>query len=335
MLTFGLLWLDWCRNHVTRRVVAGLRLFFPEESGDAAVQLTAHRLAALAPETRVELFTFDERAGRVTPLDACDRGNLQTWLAPHREFERLRTEARDVAERIVALAPDAIDHVVRISPAGAATDVLFRFRGLEFARWHAGQLTFPSALNEAESHRAWRSGEWSELEALVQMLGQFRRADAADRNHLLYRAAPERWLERLVAEDLTRIDPALRLEHFYSQVPSLGPGRGILDLLAVTRDGRLAVIELKASEDLHLLLQGADYWLRVRWHLQQDDFARHGYFRDVELQSKPPLLFLVAPGFRFHPATEILRKYLSPEIELTRIGLNENWRQALQIVFRQ
>jgi hypothetical protein len=30
-----------------------------------------------------------------------------------------------------------------------------------------------------------------------------------------------------------------------------------------------------------------------------------------------------------------LLKYLSPEIRVTRIGLNENWRKGLKIVFRQ
>ena len=46
--------------------------------------------------------------------------------------------------------------------------------------------------------------------------------------------------------------------------------RGMLDLLGVTDDGRLAVIELKADEDLHLALQGLDYWVRVRWHHLQN-----------------------------------------------------------------
>jgi hypothetical protein len=109
----------------------------------------------------------------------------------------------------------------------------------------------------------------------------------------------------------------------------------VLDVLGVTREGRLAVVELKASEDLHLVLQGADYWLRVKWHLERGDFERHGYFRGVELQTKPPLLFLVAPGLRFHPATDVLKKYVTPEIELVRVGLNENWREGLQVVLRQ
>jgi len=28
-------------------------------------------------------------------------------------------------------------------------------------------------------------------------------------------------------------------------------------------------------------------------------------------------------------------KYLSPEIQISRIGVNENWRRGIKIVFRQ
>jgi hypothetical protein len=95
------------------------------------------------------------------------------------------------------------------------------------------------------------------------------------------------------------------------------------------------VLELKASEDIQLVMQAVDYWLRVRWHHQQDDFRRYGYFPDVALQQKPPLLFLVAPGFRFHPSSDIVLRYLSSEIEVVRIGLAENWRRGLRVIFRQ
>ena len=81
----------------------------------------------------------------------------------------------------------------------------------------------------------------------------------------------------------------------------------MLDLLGVTEDGRLAVIELKADEDLHLALQGLDYWVRVRWHhLQNPDnatglgeFQRHGYFGGLRLSAEPPRLYLVAPALEF------------------------------------
>jgi hypothetical protein len=55
----------------------------------------------------------------------------------------------------------------------------------------------------------------------------------------------------------------------------------------------------------------------------------------VELDRQPPLVWLVAPGLRFHSAKDTLLTYLSPEIHVTRIGLNLNWRRGLKIVFRQ
>jgi hypothetical protein len=111
--------------------------------------------------------------------------------------------------------------------------------------------------------------------------------------------------------------------------------RGILDLLGVTRRGQLVIIELKASEDIQLPIQAVDYWLRVRRHQRVGDFERYGYFPGLELDSKPPMVWLIAPGLQFHSATDILLKYLSPEIHVTRIGLNENWRRGLQVIFRQ
>ena len=122
----------------------------------------------------------------------------------------------------------------------------------------------------------------------------------------------------------------------YTQVPAFTAGdRGVVDLLGVTRSGRLAILELKANEDIHLVLQAADYWLRVRWHQQQDDIQRYGYFPGVELRPDPPLLFLVAPAIRFHPATTVILRHISNEIEVARVGLAENWRQRLRVAFRQ
>ena len=82
-----------------------------------------------------------------------------------------------------------------------------------------------------------------------------------------------------------------------------GGERGILDLLAVDHAGRLAVVELKASADLHLPLQALDYWIRVKWHLDRGEFGRAGYFPGIELRPEPPRLLLVAPSLEFHPTT--------------------------------
>jgi hypothetical protein len=130
--------------------------------------------------------------------------------------------------------------------------------------------------------------------------------------------------------------PSLVRGIFYSQVPALAPGdRGVLDLLGITRKGLLRVIELKASEDIQCRYKQWNYWLRARRHQREGDLREYGYFSGIEIDPKPPLVWLVAPGLRFHSATDTLLKYLSPEIQVARIGLSENWRRGLKIIFRQ
>jgi hypothetical protein len=135
----------------------------------------------------------------------------------------------------------------------------------------------------------------------------------------------------------------------YTQVPALSTGdRGLLDLLTLDRNGRLAVIELKADEDLHLPLQALDYWIRVR--ALNDDrqpgvgtgggralsaFERQGYFSGAEVSELAPRLLLAAPALRIHPANEPVLRYFSPQVEWELIALGEHWRRDLKVVFRK
>ena len=324
ILTFGLIWLQYARDKAKRHSVSGLRLFVPK--GKAA--LTAHRLNALAVPQEVELYEYDPLYWRVRRVALSDTGNLATWIVPRREVVQAIAGALPMAERIRQLAPEAIC----IGVAPATQEVTLRFRGLEFARWRQGAMWF--GLSE---HQAILLPEkWSALQALVRQLDARRHPLASDTKNRFYRAQPERWLETMVAADPSRIDARLASTQIYTQVPAFSSGdRGIIDLLAATRDGRLAVLELKAGEDIHLPMQAVDYWLRVRWHHERDDFRRFGYFPDTPLKAKSPLLYLVAPGFRFHPAIDIVLRYLSPEIEVSRIALAENWRRGLRVMFRQ
>ena len=95
------------------------------------------------------------------------------------------------------------------------------------------------------------------------------------------------------------------------------------------------MVELKADEDIHLPLQGLDYWSRVAWHHARGEFQRFGYFPRRELSSERPLLFLVAPALHVHPATDTLLHYISPEIEWTVVGIDERWRRRSQSGIRK
>ena len=142
-----------------------------------------------------------------------------------------------------------------------------------------------------------------------------------------------------------RVIPRLNAEFVYSQVPAIAGAsdRGMLDLMALTADGRIAVIELKADEDLHFALQGLDYWIRVRQHHLANadtatglgEFQRHGYFVGAELSPLAPRLYLVAPALRIHPAVETVLRYLSPRVEWQLLALDERWRENVRVVWRK
>src|SRR5207302_464631 len=147
---------------------------------------------------------------------------------------------------------------------------------------------------------------------------------------------PERWWESLVVKEVYAIDSALDGSDVYSQVPAFSASdRAMIDVLTATREGRLAVLELKADEDIHLPLQGIDYWARVNWHHSRGEFARFGYFPGVPLLPEPPLLLLVAPALHVHPSTDTLLRYIAPEIDCMLVGLDEHWREGLRVVFRK
>jgi hypothetical protein len=109
----------------------------------------------------------------------------------------------------------------------------------------------------------------------------------------------------------------------------------MIDVLTLTREGRLAVLELKADEDIHLPLQGIDYWSRVSLHHSRGEFQKFGYFSGRELSAQAPLLIMVAPALHVHPATDTLLRYIAPEIEWTLLGIDERWRKKLRVVFRK
>jgi hypothetical protein len=138
---------------------------------------------------------------------------------------------------------------------------------------------------------------------------------------------------------IPRIIPRLDPRFVYAQVPAImgASDRGLLDLLGVTADGRLAVIELKADEDLQFALQGLDYWIRIRHHhlVETGSLQRHGYFTGAELAALPPRLYLVAPALRIHPATEIVLRYLSPRVPWQLLALDERWREHVRVLWRK
>jgi hypothetical protein len=329
-LSSALLWFTRAREQSRGPTIQQLWLL----AGPELIEPTKRHLALLRDELRrsIKLFELDEGQQRLVPARALEREELWTESQPPLIRPVKDAEPSDWARRLTALAPDAID-VVR-----ARRGETLRFHGLAFARVRrvmTGERAWFGI--ESERRRSLDESNWSECVGLLEELKKHRNAAAADHRHAFYRAAPEAWLESILRRDITRLDPALRLAPLHAQFRTLkerSAGARPVDLLAMRRDGRLVVIELKVAEDREHVLQGADYYRRVEAQRRRGNLARARLFGDAEIADEPPLVYLVAPLLRFHRAFNQLAQTIAPDIELYRFDINEDWRAGVRVVRR-
>jgi len=213
-----------------------------------------------------------------------------------------------------------------------------RYFGLPFARvrsvmgiervWFGIDGLHRRMLDESTVD-AWRS--------MMCDLEEHRASDAVDHRHALYRNAAEAWLESLLRHDITKLDPGLIIAPLHAQFRTARGGKlGVrpIDMLALRRDGRLVVIELKVSEDREHVLQGADYWRRVEAHRRRGHISRARLFGDRRIRDEPPLVYLVAPTLRVHPSFQTLARCIASDIEIYRFDINEDWRAGVRVMRR-
>ena len=327
MLAFGLIWLDWLRNHSGRSVIYGLKLFMPHE----AVALNAWRVKALNPRgAKIELFGWTpDTAPQLVDIGA--HREAEAKLVPRRQGEMLLERHRDGLRELLGKTFDRVNMVPDSS--GAALSI--RVEGLEVARVE-GDLSpriffgLEGKVRHLDPLRPW------ELTKFIEAVLERRTAGNSNHQDEFYRLHGERWLESILIRDITKLDPELSPGFVYSQVPAFsGEERGVIDILSVSRSGRLAVIELKLAEEINLPFQALDYWMRVADLAEQGRFAEYGYFPGAQLEPSPPRLYLVAPAFRFHSTLERLLRYFNPRIEVFRVGINQGWREGVQVLFRR
>ena len=314
VLSFGLIWLDYLRRRDPMLTVGGLILLLPE----GQEYNTCLRLRFLSSACATySVFAYSED-GHARSVDLADYGNILTQLDPC-----LHDPEFNAPPELAAFP--GIEAVRQ--PQGALS---YRVRGLEFARFAAGQLSWG-----LETKRTARASNLCEIRALAGELVRLRSPDAQDRQHPLYLKNRESWLESQVRAHVEEIDATLFPAPIYGQVPAFAAGdRGVLDLVAVSRSGRLAVIELKATPDIHLPLQALDYWIRVKWHLDRREFTAQGYFPGTQLAAEAPKLLLVAPALEFHPSNERILRFFSPTVPVERMGVGLEWQKQLKLMYR-
>jgi hypothetical protein len=305
-----------------------LWLLFPRDLAQTAIErLTLITTAHLG--ARIECYEVDETEETIRSLPVASQMELLS-LHPKR-LKWPRTTAGDAArsfwrDRILQLAPELIE--VRASTDGEGEKYLIH--GLEFARWKRGVFFGVSEWTRLTEEN------FKSIKTLVREIVFYRCGDPPDRRHPFYRLRAEAWLESILLRDIRAFDATLNDRFVYSQVPTWrAEERSVLDLLAVNRQGRLVVIEIKATEAVNLPLQGIDYWLRVEEARRRNEFKRRGLFPGIDLADSPPILYLVTPRLRFHRTFTEVAQCLIPEVEAYRIGVNSNWRTGVRVHARE
>lgn len=270
------------------------------------------------------LFEIDLENAELREIKIPETRNL--W---REKIRKLKIPAAQIptgtAQKIISLAPAAID--ITYSAHGEN----LRFHGLPFARVRSLLGTEKAWFGTGKKRRALEPNSDNELRALVDELKKKRDPLTAEKDHYFYRASPEHWLETLLSRDITRLDANLILSPIYRQFRASSEQ---IDLLALRRDGRLVVIELKVSPSRECIFQAANYWRLIELHRRSGNLREARAFGDLEIADEPALVCLAAPALSFHRDLEFWAGLVSPKIEIYRYELHENWREEIKVLQR-
>ncbi|HEX8288636.1 MAG TPA: hypothetical protein VF556_11595 [Pyrinomonadaceae bacterium] len=230
------------------------------------------------------------------------------------------------AREIIDFAPDEIDVV--FSRHGET----LRFLGLPFARVRSifGEEKVWFGTERKRTLLTQKNGE--EFLEIIENLKIYRRADSPNKRHALFQNAPEAWLEAVLRRNIKLLDANLVLSPLYHQFRA---ERDKIDLLALRKDGRLVIIEIKVAPDREMIFQAADYWRKIELQRRKGNLQKARIFGDMRISENPTVIYLVAPTLSFHKDFKFLASMISPKIEIHRFNLAENWRENLKVLERE
>jgi len=238
-------------------------------------------------------------------------------LKPAEHFEMSRS-----AREIIKLAPGKIDLIFN------RHGETLRFFGLPFARVRKLAGAEKVWFGIEQNRRILNEKTKAEFFDFLEALETYRRFDSMNKRHAFYQTASESWLEAILKRNIKLLDPNLVLSPIYNQFRA---SNDKIDLLALRKDGRLIVIELKTAPDREMIFQAVDYWRKIELHRRAGNLKKARVFGDLEISDKPAIVYLAAPTLSFHVDFSFLAKTISPEIEIYRFDLNENWRENLKV----
>jgi len=319
LLASAFLWLERL-NSRRKKPVEGIWIVAERKQARALRRLQT--LLNRNARARIVIVEIDEE--KLKPLDEWTMSAV--WREKPRKLS-IPSEVRGskTLSRIIEIMPDAID-TLRSKQGETA-----RFHGLPFARVRTLLGRERSWFGVGKQRRPLLPENVDELDALIRELDKFRTPDSPNPRHQYYRSSPELWLESILKRDIRRLDANLILSPIYNQFRS---STDKIDLLALRRDGRLVLIELKTSPDREAVFQAADYWRKIELQRRKGILAKARLFGDLDIKDEPTLVYVVAPALSFHHHFEYFARLLSPEIELWRFELHEEWRREVKVIAR-
>jgi hypothetical protein len=230
-----------------------------------------------------------------------------------------------IAAAIIEMSPENIDIVY--SRQGET----LRFLGLPFARVRSMMGQEKAWFGVTRNRQLLNDASAGHLAELIASLELDRSAEPPNKRHQLYRSAPEAWLESILSRNIKLLDANLILAPLYNQFRS---SNDKIDLLALRKDGRLIIVELKTQPDREMVFQAADYWRKIELQRRRGLLAEANLFDGLEIVDKPALVYLAAPAWSFHRDFEYFAGAVAPEIEIWRFELHEKWRDAVKVLTR-
>ena len=333
LIATAILWLARLQNR-KKKPVETVRIITEKKRAKSLQNL--HALLRENWRGRIELFEIvredaeARQAENERPNQSLKRLEILSlddlWRGRPKKNQTLQNaEISRAAREIVNLAPGEIDVLL------TAHGETLRFSGLPFARVRRVSGEEKVWFGVGNKRQPLGAKNMREFAALVEELKTHRRFDAASRRHEFYRLAPEAWLEAVLRRDIKRLDANLILSPVYNQFRA---ERDKIDLLALRRDGRLIVVELKTAPDREMIFQAADYWRKIEFLRRKGNLKAAKIFGDLEIADAPALVYLAAPLLSFHHSFDFLAQTIAPEIEIHRFDLQENWREDLKVVRR-
>jgi len=319
LLASAYLWLDRL-NTRRKKPVEGIWILAERKQAGALRRL--HTLLNRNAKSRVTIVEIDGEK-----LKLLDEWTMSAvWREKPRKLV-IPSEVRisKTLSQIVEIKPKAID-TIRSKQGETA-----RFHGLPFARIRSLMGRERSWFGVGKQRRPLLPDNIADLDGLITELDRFRRHDSPNPRHQYFRSSPELWLESKLKRDIRKLDANLILSPIYNQFRS---STDKIDLLALRRDGRLVLIELKTSPDREAVFQAADYWRKIELQRRRGVLAKARLFGELEIKDEPTLVYVVAPALSFHRDFEYFARMLSPEIELWRFELHEEWRREIKVIAR-